>query len=57
MAKAEIVDFPVAQLPDRYGKARSAIYTQMDKLNITPTKQGNKAFISDSQLQLLDDGA
>ncbi|AFZ22264.1 hypothetical protein [Allocoleopsis franciscana] len=55
MAKAEIVDFPVAHLPDRYGKARSAIYTQMDKLGIVPTKQGNKAFILDSQLELLDE--
>jgi hypothetical protein len=49
------VDFPVAHLPDRYGKARSAIYTQMDKLGIVPTKQGNKAFILDSQLELLDE--
>ena len=54
MAKAEIVDFPVAHLPSRYNKARSAIYTQMDKLGIIPTKQGNKAFIDESQLNLLD---
>jgi hypothetical protein len=54
MAEAEIVDYPVAGLPDRYGKARSAIYTQMDKLGIAPYKQGNKAFISNHQLRLLD---
>jgi hypothetical protein len=55
MAKAEIVDFPVSALPDRYGKARSAVYTQMNKLDITPYKQGNKSFISNIQLQMLDD--
>lgn len=55
MSEAEIVDYPVASLPDRYGKARSAIYTQMDKLKIVPIKQGNKAFISSSQLTHLDE--
>lgn len=54
MSEAEIVDYPVASLPDRYGKAKSAIYTQMGKLGITPIRQGNRAFISSVQLKLLD---
>lgn len=54
MAKAEIVDFPVAYLPDRFSKARSVVYTQMKRLGITPTKQGNKSFITSTQLDLLD---
>lgn len=54
MPKAEIIDFPVSELPDRYGKARSAIYTQMDKLGIAPFKRGKRAFITDAQLRTLD---
>jgi hypothetical protein len=50
----EIDRVPVAQLPSRYGIARSALYTRLKDLKIEPEKQGKKAFVNAFQLQELD---
>ncbi len=47
--------FPVAQLPDRYGVARSVVYSRLSALKIEPSKRKNKAYITNDQLQLLDE--
>ena len=50
----EIDLIPLSQLPSRYNIARSNLYTRLKDLNIQPTKQGRKAFVTAAQLQLLD---
>ncbi len=55
MSQAELIDFPIKELPQRYSIARSAVYVRMKRLNITPHTQGNRSYISASQLELLDD--
>jgi predicted DNA-binding protein YlxM (UPF0122 family) len=55
MSQAELFDFPIKELPDRYSIARSAIYVRMKRLNITPHTQGNRSYINASELELLDD--
>lgn len=51
---SDIDRFPVKDLESRYGIARSAVYTRMDALKIQRTKVGNRAYLSGSQLQLMD---
>ncbi len=53
--KAQIDGFPVAQLPSRYGVARSVVYSRLSALKIEPSKRKNKAYITNEQLQLLDE--
>jgi hypothetical protein len=55
MSEAELFDYPIKQLPDRYGIARSAVYVRMKRLNITPHTQGNRSYLDASQLDLMDD--
>jgi hypothetical protein len=55
MSQTELFDFPIKQLPERYGLARSAVYVRMKRLNITPHTQGNRSYINANQLDLLDD--
>ncbi|HEY9649212.1 MAG TPA: hypothetical protein V6C95_01010 [Coleofasciculaceae cyanobacterium] len=55
MSQTELFDFPIKQLPERYGIARSAVYVRMKRLNVTPHTQGNRSYINASQLNLLDD--
>jgi hypothetical protein len=55
MSQAELIDYPIKELPQRYSIARSAVYVRMKRLNITPHTQGNRSYISASQLELLDD--
>jgi len=55
MSEAELFDYPIKQLPDRYGIARSAVYVRMKRLNIVPHTQGNRSYINASQLDLMDD--
>jgi hypothetical protein len=55
MNQAELFDFPIKELPDRYSIARSAIYVRMKRLNIAPHTQGNRSYINASELELLDD--
>ncbi|MGF1496837.1 MAG: hypothetical protein ACFB8W_08445 [Elainellaceae cyanobacterium] len=53
----EISDYPVSQLPDIYGVARSQIYNRFDALQIQPYKlpgQGAKTFISSMDKSLMD---
>jgi hypothetical protein len=45
MSQAELFDFPIKELPDRYSIARSAIYVRMKRLNITPHTQGNRSIL------------
>lgn len=51
----DIYKNPTSELPERYGVVRSAIYKRLDDLHIKPTRQGNKSYINDDQLQLMDD--
>jgi predicted DNA-binding protein YlxM (UPF0122 family) len=55
MSQTELFDYPIRELPERYGIARSAIYVRMKRLNITPHTQGNRSYINANQLELLDD--
>jgi hypothetical protein len=55
MGNGEIDRIQVNQLMARYDLARSAVYTRMNALGITPIKIGNKAFINAAQLRQLDD--
>ena len=55
MNTGNIDRFPVAQLPDRYTLARSAVYKRLEVLGIQSLKIGNKAFINAEQLALMDD--
>jgi predicted DNA-binding transcriptional regulator AlpA len=50
----EIDLIPLAQLPSRYGIARSNVYNRLKDLKIETTKQGKKAFVTAAQLELLD---
>ena len=54
MDMMEVDLIPLSQLPSRYGIARSNFYNRLKDLKIEPIKQGRKAFISSSSLQLLD---
>lgn len=45
---------PLAQLPSRYGIARSNLYNRIKDLKIESVKQGRRAFVTAAQLELLD---
>lgn len=47
--------FPTNQLQDRYGINRSVVYNRLEALQLKPQRDGNRAFISGEQLQLMDD--
>ena len=55
MNPGEIDRYPVNQLPDRYGVARSAVYKRMEQLGIAPKKVGQRSYITAAQLQLMDE--
>lgn len=55
MIETILDSLPVAQLPDRYGIARSVLYIRLSDLRIKPEKRGNKAYVNADQLKLLDD--
>ena len=50
----EIDLIPLAQLPSRYGIARSNLYNRLKDLKIESVKQGRKAFVTADGLSLLD---
>ena len=50
----EVDLIPLSQLPNRYGIARSNLYNRLKDLKIESIKQGRKAFITATQLQMLD---
>jgi hypothetical protein len=54
MDSSEIDRLPVADLPDRYNLARSAVYTRLDALGIKREKIGNRAYVNAEELKLLD---
>ena len=45
---------PLAQLPSRYGIARSNLYNRIKDLKIESVKHGRKAFVTEAHLELLD---
>lgn len=44
-----------SELPERYKVVRSVVYKRLEDLHIKPHRQGNRSYISDEQLQLMDD--
>lgn len=50
----EIDPFPVAALQDRYNLGKQAVYNRIDALDIKTFKQGNKSYITASDVELLD---
>lgn len=46
---------PVADLPARYGLGRAALYNRLNYLQLKPEKIGNKAYVNENQLQILDE--
>ncbi|NJM96958.1 MAG: hypothetical protein HC800_07040 [Phormidesmis sp. RL_2_1] len=55
MSGGNIDRIPVNQLSDRYKLARSAVYKRMADLGIEREKIGNRAYVSDEQVALLDE--
>ncbi|MFM7324767.1 MAG: hypothetical protein ACKO63_01155 [Nodosilinea sp.] len=47
-------DFPVNQLSDRYDLARSAVYTRLHQLDITPHRMGRRTFLTPPDLAQMD---
>lgn len=55
MSGGNIDRIPVNQLSDRYQLARSAVYKRMSDLGIAREKIGNRAYVSNEQVKLLDE--
>ncbi|MGB3299273.1 MAG: hypothetical protein WBA76_13465 [Phormidesmis sp.] len=55
MSGGNVDRIPVNQLSDRYKLARSAVYKRMADLGIEREKIGNRAYVSDEQVVLLDE--
>jgi hypothetical protein len=55
MSGGNVDRIPVNQLSDRYKLARSAVYKRMADLGIEREKIGNRAYVSDEQVSLLDE--
>lgn len=51
----EVDRYPLSQLPSRYGIVRSALYTRLKDLKIEPIKDSKRAYLDDTQLQVLDE--
>lgn len=47
--------FPTNKLLEKYGIVRSVLYGRLKALNIKPIRQGKRTYITDDQLQLMDD--
>lgn len=55
MSNEEILNqIPLSSLPSRYGIGRTAVYSRIKALNVQPIRKGKKAFLSQSQIKLLD---
>ena len=50
----EIDNFPVSQLPQRYGIGKQAMYNRLEALDIKPFKEGRSSYITANQLWVLD---
>ncbi|EDX84728.1 hypothetical protein S7335_2425 [Synechococcus sp. PCC 7335] len=55
MSSGNIDRIPVNQLSDRYQLARSAVYKRMSDLGVEREKIGNRAYVSNEQVKLLDE--
>jgi hypothetical protein len=55
MSDGNVDRIPVNQLSDRYKLVRSAVYKRMADLGIEREKIGNRAYVSDEQVALLDE--
>ena len=53
--KAEIDNYPVSELQNRYSLGKQAVYNRLDALEIKPFKERNRSYISADQVQMLDD--
>jgi hypothetical protein len=51
---SEINKLPIKDLPNRYNIKRTALYTRFAAANITPEKDGTRAYISKEELAELD---
>jgi hypothetical protein len=51
---SEINKLPIKDLPNRYNIRRTALYTRFAAANITPEKDGTRAYISKEELAELD---
>ncbi|NEP13743.1 MAG: hypothetical protein F6K14_26785 [Symploca sp. SIO2C1] len=51
---AEIDNFPVSQLQERYGIGKQAIYNRLEALSIKPFKEGKHSYVTASDLRSLD---
>jgi hypothetical protein len=45
---------PLSSLPSRYGVGRTAVYSRIQSLKLEPIRKGKKAFLTESQIKLLD---
>lgn len=52
---SESTTFQTNKLPERYGIARSVVYTRLEALRIKPDRLGNKSYINTDHLALMDD--
>lgn len=55
MSNGNVDRIPVNQLSDRYDLARSAVYKRMADLGIEREKIGNRAYLNQEQIALLDE--
>lgn len=44
-----------SELPERYKVVRSVVYKRLEDLHIKPQRRDNRSYLSDEQLQLMDD--
>ncbi len=52
--EALLDQIPLSALQSRYGLGRTAVYSRIQALKLQPLRQGKKAFITQPQLDLLD---
>lgn len=50
----ELESIPIKDLWTQYGVGKTLFYEVLDKLKITPTKQGNRSYLSADQKTILD---
>lgn len=51
----DIYKFPTAKLPGRYNLSKAVLYKRLNALNIKPFKSGKSSYITQRELQLMDD--
>lgn len=53
-SESEIDRVPVQELQGRYSIGKTALYARLNALNIEPTKDGRRSYVSGEQLEQLD---